>query len=311
MSHSLMDFFAPSDSTRMSSNSPSWSSSSFTSTSTVPDTTAPFTLYNNFYHNNASWTISKSNNGGVVYTGGLCGPSPAATQTAAEATARQPPTPPTVQLHKLSLSSPLPYAPCGPVTFVPTLGFLAPRPVMSGRSFIGPPSLGQPQPPPDIPPRPHMRPKIPPEKGRKPFDCLQPGCGMKFPKRNALAQHMRSHTGERPEVCEYCKRAFSLKCNLRRHYKTCKKKKAMDKLLAGIKQDPPSSPGSFGESPTLSASSPLSTAAVAPSLDSPPGDVFAAPPFLWDPGFGTTCENLSPTQLAYLTPCPPLVRAQF
>ncbi|KAG8907210.1 hypothetical protein FRC00_012052, partial [Tulasnella sp. 408] len=200
MSYSLMDCLAPSDSTRVSSNSPSWSSPSFGSTSTVPDTTAPLTLFSNDYYDNASWALGKRNDSGITDTGGYCSPSPEAT----EAAVRQSPAPPTVQLHKLSLSFPSPYAPCGPVTFVPASTLVAPRPISSRPSLIGrawpaqfqpPPVLATaflsgspPQPPPDIPPRPHMRAKIPPEKGRKPFPCLQPSCGMKFSKRNALAQ---------------------------------------------------------------------------------------------------------------------------
>lgn len=336
-----MDCFAPSDSTRVSRNSPSSPSSSFDST--VPDTTVPFNLSGNDYHHDVHWSYDNSNtNGGIAYTGGLYGSPPTATQQAVEmAAARHSLTPPTVQLYNLSLSSSPspPYVPPGPVLFVTTSAFAAPTPLSSSPPLIGrdwhahfhPPPVfanasGPESPPlahPGIPPRPPMQAKLPPEKGRKSFPCLHPGCGMKFPKRNALMQHMRSHTGERPEVCEYCQRAFSLKCNLRRHYRTCKKKKALDQLAAGVKSSTPSSPLSPDESPSPSASSPVTTTAVAPSVDLPSADLFAAPPFLWAPGFNVdpsheqsaidmNCETLFPTQFAYPHPYhPTLVPAQF
>jgi hypothetical protein len=337
MSLSPIDCFASSDSTRMSSNGPSSPSSSFDST--VPlNTTVPFNLFGNDNNHNGSWAFYNSNNGGIAYPGGLFG-SPPATQQAIQAAARHcPTTPPTVQLHNLSLSSSPPYPPCGPVTFVQTPTFVAPRPVSSSPPLIGrawptqfqpPPVLAHayaPEsptlPPPAIPPRPPLHARIPPEKGRKSFPCLNPGCGMKFPKRNALVQHMRSHTGERPEVCEYCQRAFSLKCNLRRHYRTCKKKKALDQLAAGAKNSPPSSPHSPDQSPSPSASSPLTATVVAPSVDSLPADFFAYPPFLLGSGFRVdpspersasdmTCGTLFPTQFGYPGHCAPLVPAQY
>ncbi|KAG8915445.1 hypothetical protein FRC00_004383, partial [Tulasnella sp. 408] len=290
----------------------------------------------NDYDYDGSSVSGAGNN--VAWTGGSFDSPPAATQPAVEATVRRSPSPPTVQLHNLFLSPPPLCPPCGPVTFVPTSAVVAPQPLSSSPPSIGrawparlqpPPVLANafpsgspPPPPPDVPPRPLMQAKLPPEKGRKRYDCLEPWCGMKFSKRNALIQHMRSHTGERPEVCQYCNRGFTLKCNLRRHYKTCKEKKAFDKLAAGTKQDPPSPSSSFGQTPSPSASSPLSITAIASCLDSPPGDALTAPPFLWDPGFGTdpsqqapaidmTGGNLFSPQLAYLTPCPPLVQAPF
>ncbi|KAG8909136.1 hypothetical protein FRC00_010668 [Tulasnella sp. 408] len=339
MSPSSTDCHSSSDSTRMSSNSPSLHSSSFDPTHTVP--TVPFNVFgNDYHHNNASWIFGHSNNGGISYTGGLFG-SPPATQQAVEAVAHHcPTTPPAVLLHNLSLSSSSPSypPPPGPVTIVPSPTFVAPRPVSSSPPLIGcawsahfqhapalAPAFAPESPPqahPAIPPRQPMQAKLPPEKGRKSFPCLQHGCGMKFPKRNALVQHMRSHTGERPEVCEFCQRAFSLKCNLRRHYRTCKKKKAHDQLATGAKCSPSSPSPSQDHSPSPGTSSPLTATAVAPSVDSPPADIFAAPPFLWGPGFNLepshersaidmTCGTLFPTPFGYPTSYPTLVHAQF
>ncbi|KAG8945055.1 hypothetical protein FRC04_001216 [Tulasnella sp. 424] len=245
-------------------------------------------------------------------------------------------------MHHLSLSSSPIYAP-GPVTYVSTSSLVAPRPVPSSPPLIGcgwpapfqPPQAPIPtnafpsEPPaqvaPAFPPRPPMQAKIPPEKGRKSFPCLHPGCGMKFPKRNALVQHMRSHTGERPEVCDWCSRAFSLKCNLRRHYRTCKKKKALEATAMAAKKEPSSSPPpSFEQSPSPGASSP-STTVVPTSHDSPPANMFAPPPDLWAPGFSFTpshqasstlvadmdCHTLFPAQFVTACPYTTLIQAQF
>ncbi|KAG8945057.1 hypothetical protein FRC04_001218 [Tulasnella sp. 424] len=336
MSRSSMDYFAPSGSTRVSSNSPSSTSSSFDSTGL--DTAVPFSLFGNDNqpHNNRYWAFDNSSNNTILPdSSALFGSPHTATQQAVSAAAHQCPPPPIVQMRNLSLSPSPNYAPCEPVTFVSSSTLVAPQPVSCSPSLIGrgwlaplssPPALVDaftsepPAPgPPALPPRPQMQAKIPPEKIRKSHPCLHPGCGMKFRKRNALAQHMRSHTGERPEVCEFCSMAFSLKCNLRRHYRTCKEKKALEAAMA-TRKDTSSSPPPLEQSPSLTASSPRTTA-FAPSHDSPPTDLLSVPPNLWSPGFNISplhqpstlaadmdYDTLFPTQFPTIYPYPALIQ---
>ncbi|RKP40178.1 hypothetical protein BJ085DRAFT_5556, partial [Dimargaris cristalligena] len=44
-------------------------------------------------------------------------------------------------------------------------------------------------------------------------------CTTSFTRPSRLATHLRSHTGERPFVCEHCQRSFTTASNLRRHTK--------------------------------------------------------------------------------------------
>ncbi|KAF8586797.1 hypothetical protein K439DRAFT_1261109, partial [Ramaria rubella] len=47
-------------------------------------------------------------------------------------------------------------------------------------------------------------------------------CGKKFDRPSSLQVHMRTHTGSQPFPCQYpgCKRAFNVKSNMLRHFRS-------------------------------------------------------------------------------------------
>ncbi|KAF7639643.1 hypothetical protein Mgra_00000968, partial [Meloidogyne graminicola] len=54
----------------------------------------------------------------------------------------------------------------------------------------------------------------------KPFFCSWPNCQKRFANKFLLKKHKFIHTGQKPHICQFCKKPFNRKDNLLRHKKT-------------------------------------------------------------------------------------------
>uniref|UniRef100_A0A0K2U8E7 C2H2-type domain-containing protein n=1 Tax=Lepeophtheirus salmonis TaxID=72036 RepID=A0A0K2U8E7_LEPSM len=61
-------------------------------------------------------------------------------------------------------------------------------------------------------------------KKRGKYNCSWGGCPKSYNNRNTLIEHERQHTGERPFICQTCRRAFFRILDLKKHtlLKVCK-----------------------------------------------------------------------------------------
>ncbi|KAF8580259.1 hypothetical protein K439DRAFT_1619910 [Ramaria rubella] len=60
----------------------------------------------------------------------------------------------------------------------------------------------------------------PKEDPSRRYVCDNPGCEERFDRPSSLEIHKRSHSGEKPYICDQCGKGFTVKSNMRRHERT-------------------------------------------------------------------------------------------
>lgn len=54
------------------------------------------------------------------------------------------------------------------------------------------------------------------------FPCTWPDCEKSFVRQDVLKDHINTHTGERPYICQKCHKSYTSKSSLNHHWKACK-----------------------------------------------------------------------------------------